>query len=610
MQAARHLLGSIVNASRLALRQSSAMGALAIRTKSTIARSSSGCVSPSHLKNIGFNLPFWDKTSSSDCESTLKLPSVGCISSPKPSSGGCGSPPKPPSGGCGSPAKSPSGGCGSPPKSPTGGCGSTPKPPTSGCGSTPKPPTGGCSSPPISPTGGCGGPSKPQTAGGCGATPKPPSGGFGSPEKLPSGGCGSPPKPPADSCSSPPKSSSGGCGSTPKPPTGGCGSPPKPPTSGCGVTPKPSTGGCSSPPKPPISGCGSAPKPQTAGVCGATPKPPSGRITCTLIPGDGVYPELMNSVQTVLKAIGAPIDFETILFSEVQHSSSAKVEDVIKSINRNRICLMGALMSPDVSYSGELQNLHMKLRKGLDLYSNVVHVVSWPGVASRHKNIDMVIIRELTEGEYSALEHESVDGVVECLKIVTASKSQRIAKFAFDYAIRNNRERVTCVHKANIMKLGDGLFLKSCSDIKRLYPGVNFEAMIVDNCTMQMVSNPQQFDILVMPNLYGNIIDNLAAGLVGGAGVVASSSFSPECAVFEPGARHVFQTAVGKNIANPTAMLMCASKMLRHVNLQHYSESIRNAIREVLAAGKVRTRDLGGSSSTHEFTDAVIKAIV
>jgi isocitrate dehydrogenase (NAD+) len=337
---------------------------------------------------------------------------------------------------------------------------------------------------------------------------------------------------------------------------------------------------------------------------------PVERITCTLIPGDGVYPELMNSVQTVLKAIGAPIDFETILFSEVQHSSSAKVEDVIKSINRNRICLMGALMSPDVSYSGELQNLHMKLRKGLDLYSNVVHVVSWPGVASRHKNIDMVIIRELTEGEYSALEHESVDGVVECLKIVTASKSQRIAKFAFDYAIRNNRERVTCVHKANIMKLGDGLFLKSCAEIRQLYPGINFEAMIVDNCTMQMVSNPQQFDILVMPNLYGNILDNLAAGLVGGAGVVASSSFSPECAVFEPGARHVFQTAVGKNIANPTAMLMCASKMLRHVNLQHYSESIRNAIREVLAAGKVRTRDLGGSSSTHEFTEAVIKAIV
>lgn len=212
--------------------------------------------------------------------------------------------------------------------------------------------------------------------------------------------------------------------------------------------------------------------------------------------------------------------------------------------------------------TGELQTLNMKLRKSLDLYSNVVHVKSLPGIRSRHQNVDCVIIREQTEGEYSALEHESVKGVVECLKIVTAAKSQRIAKFAFDYAVKNNRKKVTCVHKANIMKLGDGLFLKSCQEIANMYPRyannflssvnylkcykkffitfyfflnrITFETMIVDNCTMQMVSNPHQFDVMVMPNLYGNIVDNLASGLVGGAGVVAGASYSAECVVFEP----------------------------------------------------------------------------
>lgn len=176
----------------------------------------------------------------------------------------------------------------------------------------------------------------------------------------------------------------------------------------------------------------------------------------------------------------------------------------------------------------------MKLRHALDLYANVVHVKSLPGVNSRHKNVDCVIIREQTEGEYSALEHESVKGVVECLKIVTETKSARIAKFAFDYATRMNRKKVTAVHKANIMKLGDGLFLRTCESVAKLYPKIEFEKMIVDNCTMQMVSNPHQFDVMVTPNLYGNILDNLACGLVGGAGVVAGASYSSEAVVFEP----------------------------------------------------------------------------
>ncbi|XP_047110867.1 probable isocitrate dehydrogenase [NAD] subunit beta, mitochondrial [Schistocerca piceifrons] len=330
------------------------------------------------------------------------------------------------------------------------------------------------------------------------------------------------------------------------------------------------------------------------------------RTKCTLIPGDGVGPELMYSVQEVFKAADVPIDFETFFFSEVHHMMSAPLEVVSKSIEKNGICLKGILATPDYSRTGELQTLNMKLRRSLDLYANVVHVKSLPGVKCRHDGIDAVIIREQTEGEYSALEHESVKGVVECLKIITREKSMRIAKFAFDYATKNKRKKVTAVHKANIMKLGDGLFLESCKKMAKLYPKIEFETMIVDNCTMQMVSNPKQFDVMVTPNLYGSIVDNLASGLVGGAGVVAGASYSANCVVFEPGARHTFSEAVGKNVANPTAMLLCAAKMLSHVNLHTYSEMIRNAVNHVLQDGKVKTKDIGGQSTTNEFTYAVI----
>ncbi|XP_008545677.1 isocitrate dehydrogenase [NAD] subunit beta, mitochondrial [Microplitis demolitor] len=335
----------------------------------------------------------------------------------------------------------------------------------------------------------------------------------------------------------------------------------------------------------------------------------SAKTKCTLIPGDGVGPELVLSVQQVFEAANVPVEFEPYFLSEVNPTLSAPLEQVSNSIARNKVCLKGILATPDFSHTGELQTLNMKLRKNLDLYSNVVHVKSLPGVKSRHQNVDCVIIREQTEGEYSALEHESVTGVVECLKIVTAAKSQRIAKFAFDYAVKNNRKKVTCVHKANIMKLGDGLFLKSCSEIAKLYPRIEFETMIVDNCTMQMVSNPHQFDVMVTPNLYGNIVDNIASGLVGGAGVVAGASYSAECVVFEPGARHTYSEAVGKNVANPTALILCSVKLLNHINLKRYAVQIREALNRVLNDGKVRTKDLGGQSSTTDFTHAVINAL-
>jgi len=333
---------------------------------------------------------------------------------------------------------------------------------------------------------------------------------------------------------------------------------------------------------------------------------PEGRTKCTLIPGDGVGPEMCQSMQEVLEAAGAPIDFETFFLSDIQYSLSAKIEDVVKSVTANGICLKGVLASP---VTGDLTSLNYQLRSKLDLFANVVKIQSLAGIPSRHKNIDLVVIREQTEGEFSSLEHETVKGVIECYKIVTAEKSRRIAKFAFDYATKFNRKKVTAVHKANIMKLGDGLFLRCCEEIAVLYPKIEFESMIIDNCTMQMVANPHQFDVLVMGNLYGAIIDNLGSGMVGGAGVVGGASYSADSVVFEPGARHTYAEAVGKNVANPTAMLICAASMLNHVNLQYHSRMVFTALAKVLKGGKCLTKDLGGQSSSKEFTYAVIAAL-
>jgi len=333
------------------------------------------------------------------------------------------------------------------------------------------------------------------------------------------------------------------------------------------------------------------------------------KIKCTLIPGDGVGPEIMDAAQDVLKSMGVPIEFEEIYFSEVSHGASKSLEEVMASIQKNKVCLKGVINVPEASFTGELMGLNTALKKNLDLFANVVKVKSLPGVRSRHQNIDTVIIREQTEGEYSAIEHESVKGVVECLKVVTADKSYRIAKFAFDYATKHGRKKVTAVHKANIMKLGDGLFLKCCTEVSKLYPNIEFESMIVDNTTMQLVSKPQQFDVMVMPNLYGNIIDNLGVGLVGGAGLVAGASYSADCAVFEPGAKHTYDQAAGRNVANPTAAFLASAKMLQHVGLEKDCAKLRKAVERVIKSQKVRTRDLGGYATTKQFTQAVIQAV-
>lgn len=334
------------------------------------------------------------------------------------------------------------------------------------------------------------------------------------------------------------------------------------------------------------------------------------KVKCTLIPGDGVGPELCAATIEVLTSMQVPVEFEELFLSEIHPTMSVPVEQVAESINKNGIALKGILSTPYTAGTAhDLQSLNMRLRKLLDTFANVVHVRSLEGIETRHKNLDFIIIREQTEGEYSALEHESVPGVIECMKIVTEEKSRRIAKFAFDYATKHNRKKVTAVHKANIMKLGDGLFLRCCEETSHLYPNIEFDAMIIDNTCMQLVSHPHKFDVMVMPNLYGNIIDNLASGLVGGAGIVPGASYSSDCVIYEPGARHTFGEAVGKNIANPTAMLLCAVKMLRHVNLHDHASRLEEGLLTVIKTGKVKTRDLGGYASTTDFTRAVVSSL-
>uniref|UniRef100_G3P1P4 Isocitrate dehydrogenase [NAD] subunit, mitochondrial n=1 Tax=Gasterosteus aculeatus aculeatus TaxID=481459 RepID=G3P1P4_GASAC len=289
-----------------------------------------------------------------------------------------------------------------------------------------------------------------------------------------------------------------------------------------------------------------------------------GRHTVTLIPGDGIGPELLNHVKEVFRFCCVPVDFEVVHVNSAVETED-DINNAITAIRRNGVALKGNIetkhtMAPSVKSRNNL------LRTSLDLYANVMHCQSLPGVQTRHKNIDIMIIRENTEGEYSNLEHENVSGVVESLKIITRTNSLRIAEYAFQLAREKGRKRVTAVHKANIMKLGDGLFLQCCREVASDYPDLTFDSMIVDNTTMQLVSKPQQFDVMVMPNLYGNVVSNVCAGLVGGPGLVPGANYGRDYAVFETATRNTGKSIAGKNIANPTAMLLASCMMLDHLN--------------------------------------------
>ena len=329
--------------------------------------------------------------------------------------------------------------------------------------------------------------------------------------------------------------------------------------------------------------------------------------TITLIPGDGIGPEVTRAVIRILDASGVSINWDTQQagVTALQQSGSPLPETLIESVRRHRVALKGPVTTP----IGEgFTSVNVGLRKALDLYANLRPVWNLPGAPARFSGVDLVIVRENTEDLYSGLEHEIIPGVVESLKIITERASTRIARFAFEHARRHGRKKVTAVHKANIMKLSDGLFLESTRVVAREFADIQYEEKIVDAACMHLVMKPSQFDVLVLPNLYGDIVSDLCAGLVGGLGVVGSANLGSEIGVFE--AVHGSAPDIaGQDIANPTALLLSAILMLRHIGEGAAASRIMSALGRVLLDGSTRTRDLGGRASTTAFADAICRAI-
>jgi isocitrate dehydrogenase (NAD+) len=329
--------------------------------------------------------------------------------------------------------------------------------------------------------------------------------------------------------------------------------------------------------------------------------------TITLIPGDGIGPEVTAAVVRILASAGLAIDWDrqdagVVAFKKHGQSLPPQLLDSVKT---HKVALKGPVTTP---IAEGFTSVNVGLRKALDLYANLRPVSNLAGVPSRFTGVDLVIVRENTEDLYAGLEHQIVPGIVESLKIITEKASTRIARFAFEHARAFGRKRVTAIHKANIMKLGDGLFLESCRAVARTFPDVTYDERIVDAACMHMVMHPEKFDVLLLPNLYGDIVSDLCAGLVGGLGVVPGANIGTDAAVFE--AVHGSAPDIAdQNLANPTALLLSALLMLDHVGERDAASRIRTALGRVLAGGTVRTRDLGGTASTTEFTEAVCREI-
>jgi len=332
------------------------------------------------------------------------------------------------------------------------------------------------------------------------------------------------------------------------------------------------------------------------------------RHRVTLLPGEGIGPEVSRATCRILEAAGVQIDWDEIDARAAVGSADAGSvlnETAVESVRRNGVGLKGPMATAIV---GGARSVNVALRKTLDLYANLRPVKNLLGLKSRFENVDVVIVRENTEDLYSGLEHEVVPGVVESLKIITEKASTRIARFAFEYAKNEGRKKIHAIHKANIMKLSDGLFLKSIRAVAVEFPEIEYKEMIVDNACMQAVLNPQQFDVLLLPNLYGDVMSDLAAGLVGGLGVVPSGNIGDHGAIFEA----VHGTAPdieGKGLANPTALLMSSILMLDYLGERSAARRIETALEKVYSEAKHTTHDVGGKAGTDEFTDAVIAAL-
>ncbi len=327
----------------------------------------------------------------------------------------------------------------------------------------------------------------------------------------------------------------------------------------------------------------------------------------TLIPGEGIGPEVATATRRVLEAAGVQIDWEEISGRADKSTDQGKAvnQAAVDSVRKNRVALKGPMAT---AIAGGAPSVNVALRKKLDLYANLRPVKNLPGVKSHFENVDLILVRENTEDLYAGLEHEVVPGVVESLKIITEKASTRIARFAFEFARRHGRKKIHAIHKANIMKLSDGLFLRSVRTVAAQFPEIDYKELIVDNACMQIVMDPLQFDMLLLPNLYGDVMRDLAAGLVGGLGVVPSANIGDESAMFEA----VHGTApdiAGKGLANPTALLMSSILMLDHLGEPTAARRIEAALEKVYREAKHTTRDVGGPAGTDEFSEAVISAL-
>ena len=327
----------------------------------------------------------------------------------------------------------------------------------------------------------------------------------------------------------------------------------------------------------------------------------------TLIPGDGIGPEVTKPTLAIIKAAGVKIDWETHLAGAeaLKKHGSTIPKSLMDSFEKNRVALKGPVTTP----VGEgFTSVNVALRQTFNLYANLRPIKNLPGVKARYQGIDLIVVRENTEGLYSGIEHEVIPGVVESLKIMTEKACTKISKFAFDFARRNGRKKVAAVHKANIMKMSDGLFLDCARKVAASYKTIGFSDVIVDNACLQLVINPWQFDVLLMENLYGDILSDLAAGLVGGLGVVPGANLGDDHALFE--AVHGSAPDIkGKNIANPSAMIQAAIMMLRHLSEKAAANRISLALERVLMRGEVLTPDLGGTATTKKFADEIVREI-
>jgi len=329
--------------------------------------------------------------------------------------------------------------------------------------------------------------------------------------------------------------------------------------------------------------------------------------TITLIPGDGIGPEVTEATRRMLEAAGADLEYDvqTAGTDALARYGDPLPGEVIESVQRNGVALKGPVTTP---VGKGFQSINVRLRQALELYANVRPVRTLPGVPARFEGVDLVVVRENTEGLYSGLEHEVVKGVVESLKIITERASTRIARYAFEFAKKHGRQRITAVHKANIMKLSDGLFLECFRRVAEEYPEIEADDRIIDNLCMQLVLRPEDYDMLLLENLYGDIVSDLAAGLVGGLGVVAGANIGERGMMFE--AVHGSAPDIaGQNVANPLALMRSAIMMLEAIDKADVADRIRRALRYVVIERGVRTADLGGEASTSGFADAVVEAL-